>query len=134
MWPNPQFSADLVTFTEEILDGKLDFLSSKKLAFRKLGARWLKNLKTSWSPITFQRKFLYIENLRHSKTPDTPVFWPENKMSFILCFIYVFSLPDHPSYVCLTCYNYINHWFLYIYFTTIYNINRFSYIYFEWQM
>ena len=26
MWPNPQFSADLVTFTKEILDGKLHFL------------------------------------------------------------------------------------------------------------
>ena len=26
MWPNPQFSADLVTFTEEILTRKLHFL------------------------------------------------------------------------------------------------------------
>ena len=26
MWPNPQFPPDLVTFTEEILDGKLHFL------------------------------------------------------------------------------------------------------------
>ena len=30
MWPNPQFSADLVTFTEEILNGKYDFLCSGK--------------------------------------------------------------------------------------------------------
>ena len=30
MWPNPQFPADLVTFTEEILNGKLHFLCSKK--------------------------------------------------------------------------------------------------------
>ena len=28
MWPNSQFPADLVTFTEEILNGKLHFLSS----------------------------------------------------------------------------------------------------------
>ena len=28
MWPNPQFSAYLVTFTEEILNGKLQFLCS----------------------------------------------------------------------------------------------------------
>ena len=27
MWPNPPFPADLVTFTEEIIDGKLHFLS-----------------------------------------------------------------------------------------------------------
>ena len=28
MWPNPQETVDLVTFTEEILDGKLNFLWS----------------------------------------------------------------------------------------------------------
>ena len=28
MWPNPQEAADLVTFTEEILNGKLHFLCS----------------------------------------------------------------------------------------------------------
>ena len=28
MWPNPQFLTDLVTFTEEILNGKLHFLCS----------------------------------------------------------------------------------------------------------
>ena len=28
MWPNPEFHADLVTFTEEILNGKHDFLCS----------------------------------------------------------------------------------------------------------
>ena len=26
MWPNPQETADLVTFTEEILNGKFDIL------------------------------------------------------------------------------------------------------------
>ena len=30
MWPNPQFSADLVIFTEEIINGKLHFLCSDK--------------------------------------------------------------------------------------------------------
>ena len=28
MWPNPQETADCVTFTEEIVNGKLHFLSS----------------------------------------------------------------------------------------------------------
>ena len=28
MWPNPQETADCVTFTEEILNGKLHFLCS----------------------------------------------------------------------------------------------------------
>ena len=30
MWPNPQETADLVTFTEEIINGKLQFLWSDK--------------------------------------------------------------------------------------------------------
>ena len=29
MWPNPQENADLLTFTEEILNGKLHFLCSE---------------------------------------------------------------------------------------------------------
>ena len=29
MWPNPQETTDLVTFTEEILNGKLYFLCSE---------------------------------------------------------------------------------------------------------
>ena len=32
MWPNPQENADLVTFTEEILNGKLHFLCSLRCA------------------------------------------------------------------------------------------------------
>ena len=30
MWPNPQFPADLVTFNEEILNGKLHFLCNER--------------------------------------------------------------------------------------------------------
>ena len=32
MWPNQQFSADLVTFTEDVLSGKLHFLCSETIA------------------------------------------------------------------------------------------------------
>ena len=38
MWPNPQFSSDLVTFTEEILNAKLHFLCSLSLTLFK---EWL---------------------------------------------------------------------------------------------
>ena len=31
MWPNPPFPVDLVTFTEEILHGKLHFLCSARI-------------------------------------------------------------------------------------------------------
>ena len=33
MWPNPQFPEDLVTFTEEILNGKLHFLRSDRVIY-----------------------------------------------------------------------------------------------------
>ena len=32
MWPKPQDTADLITFTEEILNGKLHFLCSATLS------------------------------------------------------------------------------------------------------
>ena len=34
MRPNPQETSDLVTFIEEILNGKLQFLCSDRVAFR----------------------------------------------------------------------------------------------------
>ena len=34
MWPNPQFSASLVTFTEEIFNKKLHIFCSRKLAMQ----------------------------------------------------------------------------------------------------
>ena len=34
MWPNPQETANLVTFTEEILNGKFHFLCSVPGTFR----------------------------------------------------------------------------------------------------
>ena len=36
MWPNPQETADLVTYTEEILNGKLHFLCSEYDEFNKV--------------------------------------------------------------------------------------------------
>ena len=43
MWPNPQEAADLVTFTEEILNGKLHFLFFEVRKF----CLWLLHL-VSW--------------------------------------------------------------------------------------
>ena len=33
MWPNPQYTADLSAFTEEVLIGKLHFLCSASVSF-----------------------------------------------------------------------------------------------------
>ena len=40
MWPNPQETADLVTFTGEILNGKLHFLCSGSHLIRSYEAIW----------------------------------------------------------------------------------------------
>ena len=47
MWPNSQFPADLVTFTDEILNGKLQFLCSVDIGSRKVGE--FKNFGKVWS-------------------------------------------------------------------------------------
>ena len=45
MWPNRQFPADLVTFTEEILDGKRYFLCSATIFLKNVsGLRAMYNL------------------------------------------------------------------------------------------
>ena len=51
MWPNQQFLADLVTFTEEILNGKFNFffavfvLNLKNLKLRPVNAfRWITDI------------------------------------------------------------------------------------------
>ena len=45
MWPNPQFAADFVRFTEEILNGKLHFLWSVNRNWFKLLKALLKSIK-----------------------------------------------------------------------------------------
>ena len=53
MWPNPQFPADLVTFTGEILNSKRHFLCSEEwklwrglnaIIFNKVGVKRQQNL------------------------------------------------------------------------------------------
>ena len=45
MWPNPQETADSITFTEEIINGKRHFLCSDKNTNQKIGIAWEKKLK-----------------------------------------------------------------------------------------
>ena len=56
MWSNPQFPADLTAFTEEILDGKLHFLSSD---FCKIGSLVL-NETTFHSSLYNKKKLVLI--------------------------------------------------------------------------
>ena len=60
MGPNLQFPADLVTFTEEILIGKLHFLCSERLSlsFIRLSNVFLWCLKISYSVFSQSASFL----------------------------------------------------------------------------
>ena len=60
MGPNLQFPADLVTFTEEILIGKLHFLCSERLSlsFIRLSNFFLWCLKISYSVFSQSASFL----------------------------------------------------------------------------
>ena len=53
MWPNPQDSANLVTFTEEILNGKFHFLCSVVYYLGPLSPK--KGLKVAKPGTVFQR-------------------------------------------------------------------------------
>ena len=44
MWPNPQFSADLVTFTEEIINGKPHFCA----VIFDISQKVWRTIKVSW--------------------------------------------------------------------------------------
>ena len=49
MWPNPQETADLVTFTEEIFNGELRFLCSGSYSkFYQIRRKLKKLLQTSF--------------------------------------------------------------------------------------
>ena len=59
MWPNPQFSADLVIFSEEKLNGKLYFLCSK-----------------AWRSYLILRDFYHgLFSALHEKCPYSEFFW-----------------------------------------------------------
>ena len=47
MWPNPQESTDFVTFTEEILNGKLRFLCTESVWFKEYWDCYLSELEVN---------------------------------------------------------------------------------------
>ena len=74
MWPNPQETADLVTFTEEIFNGKLNFLYSGTYMVMGLGT-----LKFVWLAIRTtltdgdREKYRFVnDGFRISPPPPIP--------------------------------------------------------------
>ena len=68
MWSNPQFPADLVTFTEKILNGKRDFLFSVTVFVKEIG---LNVFYYNFQPI-------YL-NSKHEETNNWVLKVPEGK-------------------------------------------------------
>ena len=72
MWPNPQFPADRVTFTEKIFNGKVHFLCSSW----KIKRNYFK-LKVTWRIIKKRATFktnkiqCYLSLKHHQKIPIT---------------------------------------------------------------
>ena len=57
MWPNPQETADLVTFTEEMLIGNLQFLCSEKILY----GTWYGTIINIFTKLTLREKCPYSE-------------------------------------------------------------------------
>ena len=70
MWPNPQFAANLVTFTEEILHGKLPSLCSSyiSVSLSTIGKKslWSLGLLFAIKLVTQQNLLLKLVFLRNS--------------------------------------------------------------------
>ena len=62
MWPNPQFPTDLVTFTEEIVNGKLHFLCSVNIFTNRNKAQQLSQLENMENRVMLL-KFKNSDNL-----------------------------------------------------------------------
>ena len=70
MWPNPQETVDLVTFTEEILNGELHFLCID--TFTSKNKTW----HTDMDLFSHQRVFCYIsENKELNNFVQIECFW-----------------------------------------------------------
>ena len=72
MWPNQQFLADLVTFTEEILNGKLNFLCSVTTNTNKIVEKETLLVNNDEIAKTFKRHF--TETTEKLNTFE----WPSN--------------------------------------------------------
>ena len=72
MWPNQQFLADLVTFTEEILNGKLNFLCSVTTNTNKIVEKETLLVNSDEIAKTFKRHF--TETAEKLNTFE----WPSN--------------------------------------------------------
>ena len=58
MWPNLQETADLLTFTEEILNGKLHFLCSDNYS-------WITDIRNKWFIYIIYTYFLNRKKVTH---------------------------------------------------------------------
>ena len=69
MWPNPQFPVDYVTFTEEILNGKLQFFYSV-FFFRRDYTTWSSSLSINCVKSVFIRSYPGRHSVRMQENAD----------------------------------------------------------------
>ena len=84
MWPNSQFPADLVTFTEETLNGKLHFLCSETIQpiqnFLHTRGRWsfpikISKVNATKSAVSFYNRWKYKKTRGLQKSFYTEHLW-----------------------------------------------------------
>ena len=65
MWPNPQETVDLVTFTEEIVNGKLYFLCSGMIIYAKYERDWIWSIKwMEWTVVNGMNEIEYVNTTK----------------------------------------------------------------------
>ena len=69
MWPNPQEAVTSVTFTEEILHGKLHFLCSESKNHLKIDKSSRALLKCPFSIVSFNISFDHSTREAYSQIP-----------------------------------------------------------------
>ena len=116
MWPNPQFSGDLVTFTEEILNRKLHFLCGVSVFFGIIqmlrNAVFDENLTLPHSLVTVRKVSKNAPSLCYVTKSLTPPPLP----------LLIENTGNNLSYISKRCFNSQLMWF-YGYFTNGYSVN-----------
>ena len=102
MWQNPQEAADLVTFTEEILNGKLHFLCIEWNISKKDNgklSKWYRTLLAESIIVTKKLSNLASKQMRNSPSflPKVDISLASDDMRIKVLLIFWNSSELHPS-------------------------------------
>ena len=86
MWPNPQDTANLVTFTEEILNGKFHFLCGVKVVRTFEADINLRRMKIVEYKFPYTSESHYIRGKGETKNTKMSHYSPERSEYGFYCF------------------------------------------------